>query len=127
MLPTGITTPGFAKDWRRIRASILFDFDNLDIDHIIDRAEYYDRLVRRAIPHTILIHYNLLNSLFLGELLDALAVRGWRFVDAEYAYRDAVFASEPQIAPAEKSGMGAGEGNRPVRRGVALSGRRPCV
>jgi peptidoglycan/xylan/chitin deacetylase (PgdA/CDA1 family) len=106
-----------ASDWyydarlrQRLAADPAFDpvrFRQPYIDHIADRAEYYDALARRAIgrtiPHTILIHYNLLNALFLGDVLDALAARGWRFVDAEDAYRDAVFASEPQIAPAGES------------------------
>jgi hypothetical protein len=106
-----------ASDWyydarlrQRLAADTGFDvtrFRQPYIDHLTDRAEYYDSLVRRAIgrtiPHTILIHYNLLNSLFLGDVMDALAARGWRLVDAEDAYRDPVFASEPQIAPAGES------------------------
>jgi hypothetical protein len=67
-----------ASDWyydarlrQRLAADPGFDpvrFRQPYVDHIADRAEFYDRLVRRAIgrtiPHTILIHYNLLNSPF---------------------------------------------------------------
>jgi peptidoglycan/xylan/chitin deacetylase (PgdA/CDA1 family) len=106
-----------ASDWyydARLRAKLAADpgfdvarFRGPYVDHIVDRAEYYDSLVRRAIgrtiPHTLLIHYNLLNALFLSDVLDALAARGWSFVSAEEAYADPVFASEPQIAPAGES------------------------
>ena len=106
-----------ASDWyydARLRAKLAADrgFDAARfrapyVEHIVDRAEYYDNLVRRAIgrtiPHTLLIHYNLLNALFLGDVLSALAARGWTFISAEAAYADPVFASEPQIAPAGES------------------------
>ena len=106
-----------ASDWyydARLRAKLAADagFDTARfrgpyVDHIVDRADYYDNLVGRAIgrsiPHTLLIHYNLLNALFLGDVLDALAARGWSFVSAEDAYEDPVFSSEPQIAPAGES------------------------
>ena len=61
------------------------------------------RAIGRTIPHTLLIHYNLLNALFLSDVLRALAARGWSFISAEEAYADPVFASEPQIAPAGES------------------------
>lgn len=106
-----------ASDWyydARLRAKLAADpgfevarFRKPYVDHILDRAEYYDKLVRRAIgraiAHTLLIHYNLLNALFLSDALDALAARGWTFISAEEAYADPVFASEPQIAPAGES------------------------
>jgi len=106
-----------ASDWyydTRLRAKLAADpafdvarFRGPYVDHIVDRAEYYDHLVRRAIgrtiPHTLLIHYNLLNALFLSDALDGLASRGWTFISAEEAYADPVFASEPQIAPAGES------------------------
>jgi hypothetical protein len=106
-----------ASDWyydARLRAKLAADpgfdverFRRPYVDHIVDRAEYYDNLVRRAIgrtiSHTLLIHYNLLNALFLSDVLDALMVRGWSFVSAEEAYADPVFASEPQTAPAGES------------------------
>ncbi len=106
-----------ASDWyydQRLRAKLqedaLFDaarYRQPYVAHMVDRAEYYDSLSRRvlgrSVPHTLLVHYNLLNALFLGDVLDALRERGWEFVAAEEAYRDPVFASEPQIAPAGES------------------------
>jgi peptidoglycan/xylan/chitin deacetylase (PgdA/CDA1 family) len=75
--------------------------------HLWDRANYYDRLARevlgRAIPHTILVHYNLLNSYFMGDVLDMFRMRGWQFVDAERAFEDDVFRMEPDTVPAGES------------------------
>jgi len=75
--------------------------------HLWDRANYYDRLSRevlgRAIPHTILVHYNLLNSYFLGDAMDMFRMRGWQFVDAEHAFEDEVFRMQPDTVPAGES------------------------
>jgi len=75
--------------------------------HLWDRATYYDRLSRevlgRAIPHTILLHYNVLNSYFLGNVMDMFQMRGWQLVDAERAFQDEVFARQPDTVPAGES------------------------
>jgi len=75
--------------------------------HLWDRATYYDRLARevlgRAIPHTILVHYNLLNSFFLGDAMEMFRMRGWQFVDAERAFEDDVFRMQPDTVPAGES------------------------
>jgi hypothetical protein len=77
------------------------------LDHIWDRAQFYDQLSRdtlgRSVPHTLLIHYNLLNSLFLGDLLAMFRSKGWGVIDAEEAYSDKVFTREPDTAPAGQS------------------------
>ena len=51
----------------------------------------------------MLIHFNLLNTLFLGDLLQMFKRRGWEVIDAEYAFSDPVFGREPQTAPAGES------------------------
>ena len=77
------------------------------LDHIWDRAQYYDQLSRdvlgRSAPHTLLIHYNLLNSLFLGDLLAMFRSKGWGVIDAEEAFADGVYTRQPDIAPAGQS------------------------
>jgi hypothetical protein len=77
------------------------------LDHIWDRARFYDQLSRdvlgRSVPHTLLIHYNLLNSLFLGDLLAMFRSKGWDVIDAEEAFSDAVFTRQPDTAPAGES------------------------
>ncbi len=77
------------------------------LDHMWERATYYDDLSRkvlgRSVKHTILMHYNLLNALFLGDLLDMFKSQGWKLIDAEEAFKDSVFKSNPEIVPAGES------------------------
>ncbi len=77
------------------------------LDHIWDRAQYYDNLSRavlgRSVRHTLLIHYNLLNGLFLGDLLSMFRSRGWTVIPAEEAFSDAVFSRSPNTVPAGES------------------------
>ena len=72
-----------------------------------DRANYYDGLSRkvlgRSIPHTILVHYNLVNALFLDDALRMFETRGWNLIAAQEAYKDDVFRRYPQIVPAGES------------------------
>jgi len=95
---------------QRLAADTKFDVNRFRtpyLDHICDRAQFYDELARRtlgrSVAHTILTHYTFLNSLFLGDVLDMFASRGWRIVDAEEAYRDPVFRRQPKIVPAGES------------------------
>lgn len=106
-----------ASDWYydqrlrdRLKADPRFDVTRYRqpyLDHIWDRARYYDALSRdvlgRAIPHTLLVHYNLLNSLFLGDVLAMFRRNGWSVVDAEQAFADPVFERQPKTAPAGES------------------------
>ena len=106
-----------ASDWyynqrllARIAADRVFDatpYRQPYLDHIWNRAQFYDRLSRdvlgRSVPHTLLIHYNLLNSLFLGDLLAMFRSKGWGVIDAEEAFSDKVFTRRPDTAPAGES------------------------
>ncbi len=106
-----------ASDWyydQRLRKCIE-DRPNFDVKrfrepylaHLWDRATYYDGLARkvvgRSISHTTLIHYNVLNSYFLGDALDMFLARGWQLVDAERALEDEVFRAQPDTVPAGES------------------------
>lgn len=77
------------------------------LEHMWDRATYYDNLARdvvgRSIPHTILVHYTLLNVLFLDDLLTMFEKKGWQLVFAETAFQDEVFKRKPNIVPAGES------------------------
>jgi peptidoglycan-N-acetylglucosamine deacetylase len=77
------------------------------LNHMWDRAAYYDDLSRkvlgRSVKHTILGHYNLLNALFLGDLLDMFVSKGWKLIDASDAFKDPVFQAEPKNVPAGES------------------------
>jgi peptidoglycan/xylan/chitin deacetylase (PgdA/CDA1 family) len=77
------------------------------LTHLWERARFYDELSRkvlgRSVKHTLLIHHNVLNALFLGDALQMFKSHGWKLIDAEEAFADPVFASEPRIAPAGES------------------------
>jgi peptidoglycan/xylan/chitin deacetylase (PgdA/CDA1 family) len=77
------------------------------LEHLWSRAEYYDSLARRVlnrpVKHTILVHFNLLNGLFLGDVIDMFKSKGWQPIDAEDAFNDPVFAAQPKVVPAGES------------------------
>lgn len=106
-----------ASDWyydQRLR-KCMEERANFDVNlfrepylaHLWDRATYYDGLARevlgRAIPHTMLVHYNVLNSYFLGDVLDMFRTRGWGLVNADRAFEDEVFRAQPDTVPAGES------------------------
>lgn len=106
-----------ASDWAvddRLKARLKKDptadvtpYREFYLAHMWERATYYDDLSRRvlgrSVKHTMLVHFNLLNALFLRDLLDMFKTRGWKLIDAEDAFKDPVFSSEPQIVPAGES------------------------
>jgi len=106
-----------ASDWYvdiRLRARLKQDpkadlsgYRSFYLDHIWERALYYDELSRRAlgrsVKHTLLIHHNLLNKLFLSDLLTMFERKGWKLIGAPDAYSDPVFDAMPTILPAGES------------------------
>lgn len=77
------------------------------LTHIRERALFYEDLARkvtgRRVRHTLLLHHNVLNGLFLGDLLDMFRREGWELIPAEDAFEDPVFRLEPDIVPAGES------------------------
>lgn len=77
------------------------------LEHMWARAEYYDKLARRVldrpVKHTVLVHFNLLNGLFLNDVIAMLKSKGWQPIDAEEAFTDPVFAAKPDVLPAGES------------------------
>jgi peptidoglycan/xylan/chitin deacetylase (PgdA/CDA1 family) len=77
------------------------------LEHMWDRAQYYNTLSRRVlgrqIHHTILMHFNLLNGLFLDDLLGMFKSKGWEFIGAPEAFADPVFEAKPKVLPAGES------------------------
>jgi peptidoglycan/xylan/chitin deacetylase (PgdA/CDA1 family) len=106
-----------ASDWyidARLRKRLATDpnanttgYRDYYLQHIADRARFYDGLSRRAlgrsVRHTLLVHHNVLNARYLGDLLDQFERQGWKLVDAEHAYADPVFSEQPKILPAGDS------------------------
>jgi peptidoglycan/xylan/chitin deacetylase (PgdA/CDA1 family) len=77
------------------------------LEHMWDRAQYYDALARRvtgrAVAHTLLTHFNLLNALFLNDVIEMFKSKGWQWIDAEKAFTDPIFTKLPNIIPAGES------------------------
>jgi peptidoglycan/xylan/chitin deacetylase (PgdA/CDA1 family) len=106
-----------ASDWAydqrliaRLKADPTIDlapFRAAYLAHMLDRARYYDSLATQiagySIPHTLLLHHNLLNALFLGDLIDALVRAGFRIIAPEAAYADPIFVRAPSSIPAGES------------------------
>lgn len=82
----------------------LTGYRDFYLEHIWQRAQYYDSLASRLrltpVRHTVLLHHNALNALFLGDLIGMFRNKGWTIVDAEYAYRDAIYDRQPKTLPA---------------------------
>jgi hypothetical protein len=77
------------------------------LQHIWERTQYYQALAQEVISlpvrHTVLLHHNVLNALFLDDLIAMFVARGWRPVDADYAYADPIYERQPQCLPAGES------------------------
>jgi peptidoglycan/xylan/chitin deacetylase (PgdA/CDA1 family) len=106
-----------ASDWYiddRMTARLKIDpkadtrpYLNYYLSHIMDRAEYYDKLSQdvlgRSIKHTVLLHHTLLNALYLGDLISEFKRRGWKVISADEAFTDPVFDRKPNTIPAGES------------------------
>lgn len=105
------------SDWAietRLRARLEKDskanlnpYRDFYLEHMWARAQYYDSLAYkvtgRAIKHTILTHFNLLNALFLGDVMEMFKSKGWQWIDADEAFRDPIFKTRPKNVPAGES------------------------
>ena len=106
-----------ASDWyvdQRLRDRLkanpkadLAPYRDYYLEHIWERSAFYEDLARkvlgRGVRHTLLLHHNVLNGLFLGDLLRMYERKGWKLIDAEKAFADPVFSSAPNVVPAGES------------------------
>jgi peptidoglycan/xylan/chitin deacetylase (PgdA/CDA1 family) len=106
-----------ASDWaidarlrKRLDAqpgAVLTGYRDCFLQHIWERAQFYDSLAQRVlgrpVRHTVLLHHNALNAMFLDHLISLFRNKGWKPVDAEYAYQDDVYDRQPKILPAGES------------------------
>lgn len=69
------------------------------LDHLYDRAMYYEQLsyqlTGRHIKHTLLLHHNLLAALFLDKVVERFQEKGWEVISAHETYTDPVFRKTP--------------------------------
>jgi peptidoglycan/xylan/chitin deacetylase (PgdA/CDA1 family) len=77
------------------------------LNHIWGRSLYYNdlslKVLGRSVKHTLLLHHNVLNGLFLNDVMQMYKRKGWKLIDAEDAFGDPVFASSPKTMPAGES------------------------
>ena len=77
------------------------------LDHLWDRANFYDGLARKlfgtSIDHTLLLHHRQTTALFLEDLLSMFRRKGWRLIDAQTAFAGPIFAAEPKSLPSGQS------------------------
>lgn len=82
-------------------------FRNAYLDHLWDRAQYYEGLARRLglkdVKHTLLLHTNELNAAFLPDLIAMFRAKGWRVVDAKEAFDQPLLQTRPDVLPAGES------------------------
>ena len=75
--------------------------------HLYDRAQYYDGLSRtllgRSVAHVLLLHHNLINALFLKDVIQMFRDKGWTLIDSETAFQDPVYTVRPDTLPAGQS------------------------
>jgi len=106
-----------ASDWyvdermmerlRKVAGAKLEPYRDYLIAHLLDRAAFYRQLaldvLGREVRHTLLVHYRMINALFLGDVMAAFEKAGWEWIDADRAFEDPVFRREPQTLPAGES------------------------
>jgi len=75
--------------------------------HMRQRAEAYRalswQLQGRDIPQVLLMHHNLINALWLDDVLTQFKSMGWKFVTPAAAFNDPVYQLTPERAAAGQS------------------------
>ena len=64
-------------------------------------------LLKREVPHTLLLHHNLLNALMMPDILRMLEQNGWKVIDPAAAYRDPFYSEDLGSAGYSESLLGA--------------------
>ena len=77
------------------------------VDHVVDRAQYYDGLALKTLKyspkHVYLLHVNAINAAYLGDAIVALRQKGWHIIDSDTAYADPIYQRKPDNLPAGES------------------------
>ena len=88
-------------------AADLAPWRALYLAHLEARVRCYDALAKglygRPVPHTLLLHHNLLNALFLGDALAHFRKLGWTLISPDEAFADPAYAVLPQFLPLDGS------------------------
>lgn len=74
---------------------------------VVALAEHFQSLAERIgkpnLPHSMLMHHNILNGLFLDDALTALKEAGWSMVDAKEAFAHPLYKLEPKTPTRSRS------------------------
>jgi len=93
------TTDRMEKRLREDAKADLSGYRDYYITAVREVSEQKHQLARRLgfenLPHTLLVHHNILNALFLKDVMDALVSDGWGFVDAKTALGHPLYAMQP--------------------------------
>jgi len=72
--------------------------------HILERLEYYDQLAKKhygTINHSLLLHHNLINGLFLNDLIVFLKTKGWEAINVDSVFNQKI---ESYLPPLQSEG-----------------------
>ena len=77
------------------------------LTHVWQRAEAYrmlsHKLQGRDIPQVILLHHNLINALWLDDIIGMFKAKGWKITTPEVAFADPVYQLQPDRPAAGQS------------------------
>ena len=92
-----------ARMEQRIRDDPSFDlaaYRDYYVRLVVDISNQKDDLARRLglqnLPHSLLMHHNILNGLFLSDVMDALAADGWSFIGAREMFAHRLYQLQPK-------------------------------
>jgi len=70
------------------------------VEAVLRLANHFQGLAGQVgypnIPHAMLMHHNILNGLFLNDVLTALKADGWSLIDAKEAFEHPIYKLEPE-------------------------------
>ena len=99
---------------KRLRAAPQVDtaaYRDYYVKSVMDIANYQHQLAQALgypeMPHTLLMHHNILNGLYLRDLMDALSADGWQFVDAHDAFDHPIYKLHPTVPTRGRSFLSA--------------------
>jgi peptidoglycan-N-acetylglucosamine deacetylase len=77
------------------------------LSHVWQRAQAYrdlsQRLQGRDIPQVLLLHHNLINALWLDDVLAMFIQKGWTLTSPANAYADLVYQLQPELSVSGQS------------------------
>jgi peptidoglycan-N-acetylglucosamine deacetylase len=81
---------GFLVDYKALK-NLYIELLKSWCNHYIN---FYEKIIPGKITHTLLLHANDLNALFLHEILSMLKESGWNIVSPEQAFSDVSWRNE---------------------------------